>query len=233
MFESDILVYTALGVSLSASAIQICQWLLNANPRAVLNAGQWSVAGLIGLMPALLLWLVMSGRSTLALVLAAFILPVLTWGAPRWRALFGSLSSPRGNFPRGDHDFSAPIVPGSPVQPDPINPDLVRQSVAVLTAYLEQAAGQGWSKPTRIRSADRLLNGPDDGSGRRRMSIEEALAVLGLEATAGPHQISEARDRLWQKLDSELGDTHYLIMKIDEARDILLLEEGRGVPKRD
>jgi hypothetical protein len=224
MFDSDILVYAVLGVSLSVSAIQICHWLLNANPRAVLSAGQWSLVGLIGLAPALLLWLVMSGRSTLALMLAAFILPVLIWGAPRWRAVLGSLSSPRGSFPRWDHDFSAPIVPGSRVRPDPIDPDLVRQSVAVLTAYLEQAAGQGGSKPTRMHSADRLLNGPGNGAARPRMSIEEALDVLGLEATAGPHRISEAHHRLQQKLKPELGDTHYLITKIDEAMDVLLKE---------
>src|SRR5215470_14658373 len=119
MFESDILVYTVLGVSLSASVIQICHWLLNANPRAVLNIGQWSVAGLIGLTPALLLWLVMSGRSTLALTLASFILPVLIWGAPRWRALSGSLSSPKSDVPRWGRDFTAPIAPDPPPEPNP------------------------------------------------------------------------------------------------------------------
>jgi hypothetical protein len=227
MFESDILAYTVLGVSLSVSVIQICHWLLNANPRTVLNAGQWSVAGLIGLTPALLLWLVMSGRPTLALMLASFVLPVLIWAAPRWRALFGSLTSPRSGFSRGDRDFSAPIAPGSPV-PEPVNLDLVRQSIAVLTAYLEGSAGQGGSKPTRVLSSDRLLNGPGNAAGRRRMSIEEALAVLGLEATAAPDQISAAHRRLQHKLAPELGAAHYLIMKIDEARDILLFEERNG-----
>jgi len=57
------------------------------------------------------------------------------------------------------------------------------------------------------------------------MSPEEALDVLGLEASARPHQISEAHRRLQQKLKPELGDTHYLTMKIDEAKDVLLLED--------
>ena len=57
------------------------------------------------------------------------------------------------------------------------------------------------------------------------MSPEEALDVLGLELNAGPRQINEAHDRLQRKLKPELGDTHYLSMKIDEARDVLLLEE--------
>jgi hypothetical protein len=47
MFESDIVAYTVLGVSLSVSVIQICHWLLDANPRAVLNAGQWSAVQLV------------------------------------------------------------------------------------------------------------------------------------------------------------------------------------------
>jgi hypothetical protein len=227
MFESDILVYAIMGVSLSVSVIQICHWLLNANPRTVLNAGQWSVAGLIGLTPALVLWLVMSGRSTLALMLASFILPVLIWGATRWRALFGSLSSRRSGFPRWDRDPSAPIAPSSPV-PEPVNVDLMRQSIAVLTAYLERAAGHGGSKPTRTLCSDRLLNGPGNAPGARKMSIEEARDVLGLEATAAPDQITDAHRRLQHKLAPELGDAHYLITKIDEARDILLFEERRG-----
>jgi hypothetical protein len=228
MFESDILVYTVMGVSLSVSVIQLCHWLLNANPRAVLNAGRWSVAGLIGLTPSLLLWLVMSGRSTLALMLASFVLPALIWGTPRWRALSGSLSSPKSKFARWSRDFSAPTPPGSPPAPDPVNLDLVRQSIAVLTAYLEHAAGHGGSKPTRTLCSDRLLNGPESAPGARKMSIEEALDVLGLEATAAPDQISAAHRRLQHKLVPELGAAHYLIMKIDEARGILLSEERHG-----
>ena len=60
------------------------------------------------------------------------------------------------------------------------------------------------------------------------MSIEEALDVLGLEATATPDQIHAAHRRLQHKLGPELGAAHYLITKIDEARDILLVEERRG-----
>ncbi len=228
MFESDILVYAVLGVSLSISVIQICHWLLNTNPRTVLNAGQWSLAGLIGLTPALLLWLTMSGRSTLALMLASFFLPALIWGVPRWRALSGSAISGRSDFPRWGPNFSAPTAPDSPPEPDPVSLDLVRQSIAALTAYLDRAAGHAGRKPTPMASSDRLLNGPGNASGRQRMSIEEALDVLGLEATAASDQISAAHRRLQHKLEPELGAAHYLILKIDEARDILLFKERRG-----
>jgi hypothetical protein len=219
MFDPDFLTYAALGGSLSVSLIQICRWLLNASPRAIVNAGQWLVAGFIGLTPALLLFLIMSGRSTLALTLTASIFPALIWSAPRWRTLLGSLGSLGNNAPGWTHNFGAS---DTAIRPEPINPDLVRQSIIVLTAYLELAASQSGSKPTRAHSTDRLLNGPRNGDGRRKMSIEEALDILDLEATAGPHQISEAHQRLQQKLKPELGDTHYLIARIDEAMDVLL-----------
>jgi hypothetical protein len=218
MFDSDFLAYGALGVSLSVSLIHICRWLLNAPPRAIVNAGHWLAAGLIGLTPALLIFLIMSGRSTLALALTASIFPALIWSAPRWRALFGSLRSPSGNATGWTHDFHAS---DAATRPEPISPDLVRQSIVVLTAYLELAASQGGSKPTRVPT-ERLLNGPRSGDDHRKMSIDEALDILELEATAGPRQISEAHQRLQQKLKPELGDTHYLIARIDEARNILL-----------
>jgi hypothetical protein len=224
MFDSDPLAYTAIAASVSVSLIQICHWLLRANPRAVLNAGKWSLAGLIGLMPALLLWLVMSGRSTLALTLSASILPVMLWAAPRWHMLFGSQGLPGGNL---QPDFSEPSAPVRTEQPDP---ELVRRSVIVLTSYLELATGQGAIKSVRRHSANRLLNGPDGGE-CRRMSIEDAFDILGLKAPVGPSQIREAHRRLQEKLKPELGDTHYLIAKIDEAHE-LLLNCGRSTERQ-
>jgi hypothetical protein len=56
------------------------------------------------------------------------------------------------------------------------------------------------------------------------MSIEEARDVLGLDFSARPYEISEAHRRLEERLDPELGGTQYLIMKINEARDVLLRE---------
>jgi len=225
MIDIDVIAYTMLGISSSVSAVQIGRWLLNANPRAIINAGRWSLAALIGLTPVVLLWLVMSGRSALAMMLAAFVLPVLVQGGLHWRALIGSLNFSKGSFPRWEQDFGVPTAPGRPVGPEPMNSDLARQSVAVLRAYLEQAAGQADRKLTWVHLDDGPLNGTGNGAGHRRMSAEEALDVLGLEANAGPHQISEAHRRLRQKLKPELGDNHYLTMKIDEAKDVLLLEE--------
>ena len=225
MIDVDVIAYTMLGISSSVSVIQIGRWILNANPRAVIHAGRWSLAALIGLTPVVLLWLVMSGRPTLAMMLLAFILPVFVHSGLRWRALFGSLNFPRSSFLRWDRDFGVPIVTGGSFRPDTMGTDLVRQSVAVLRAYLAQARDQDYGKLSQMHFDDRPLNGTGNGAGRRRMSPEEALDVLGLGPDTGPRQISEAHLRLQQKLKPELGDTHYLTMKIDEARDVLLLEE--------
>ena len=225
MIDVDVIAYTMLGISSSVSVIQIGRWILNANPRAVIHAGGWSLAALIGLTPVVLLWLVMSGRPTLAMMLLAFILPVFVHSGLRWRALFGSLNFPRSSFLRWDRDFGVPIVTGGSFRPDTMGTDLVRQSVAVLRAYLAQARDQDYTKLSQMHFDDRPLNGTGNGAGRRRMSPEEALDVLGLGPDTGPRQISEAHLRLQQKLKPELGDTHYLTMKIDEARDVLLLEQ--------
>ena len=224
MIDFDVIAYTMLGISSSVSALQIGRWILTANPRAVVNAGRWSIAALMVLTPAVLLWLVMSGRSTLAMMLAAFVLPVFVQGGLRWRVLFGSLNFARVRFPRWVQDFGPPIVPNPRSQPDPIDPDLVRQSVVVLGEYLHQAAGRGDRQLARVHFADVPPNGAGNGAGRRKMSPAEALDVLGLDPDAGPRQISEAHRRLQQKLKPELGDTHYLTMKIDEAKDVLLEE---------
>jgi hypothetical protein len=236
MIDFDVIAYAMLGVSSSISAIQIGRWLLNANPRVIINAGRWSLAALVVLTPVVLLWLLMSGRSTLAMMLAAFILPVFVQGGLRWRQLFGPLLNFRWrNLPRREPDFGASIVPGRTTRLDPMDWDLVRQSIAVLTAHIEQAAGQGHRQLTRVDVANTAVNGTAlngtalNGAGSQaapgRMSAEEALHVLGLTPAAGPQEISEAHHRLQQKLKPELGDTHYLTMKIDEARDVLLLEE--------
>ena len=225
MIDVDVIAYTMLGISSSVSVIQIGRWVLNANPRAVIHAGRWSLAALIGLTPVVLLWLVMSGRPTVAIMLLAFILPVFVQSGLRWRALFGSLDFPKSSFLSWEHDLGAPDLSGRSFRLNSMNPDLVRQSVAVLRAYLTHAADQGDRQLARVHLADVPPNGAGNGAGHRRMSAEEALDILGLEPDAGPHQISEAHRRLQQKLTPELGDSHYLTTKIDEARDVLLLEK--------
>jgi hypothetical protein len=112
MIDFDVIAYAMLGVSLSISAVQVGRWVLSANPRAIINAGRWSLAALVVLTPLVLLWLVMSGRATLAMMFAAFIMPLFVQGGLRWRTLFGPFKLTRGNLSDWAQDLREEVVPG-------------------------------------------------------------------------------------------------------------------------
>ena len=215
--DFTILAYATLTLSLFVSAVKMGGWILSADPRALVNAGRWSLLALTGLALALLVWLITTGRWEAAMMLAAFMLPVVVQAAPRWRVLFGPLNAARSDFP--------PVRPGtapSSFSSESVDPDLVRQSIAVLRAYIEQAAPRIEHKPTEAPA--RSGAGKASGNGRRRMTTEEALDVLGLEPAPSAREIEDAHRRLEQKLDPESGGTPYLMRTINEARDVLLGE---------
>ena len=90
--DFDIIAYALFGFSLSVSAAQLGGWLLTAQPRTILQAGRISAVCLAVGTPLALLWLVLTGRSTVAMMLAAFAMPVLIESARRWPGLFGTFS---------------------------------------------------------------------------------------------------------------------------------------------
>jgi hypothetical protein len=206
--------YATLALSLFVSAVKMGGWILNADPRAIINSGRWALVALAVLALGLLGWLLATGRWISAMMLAAFMLPVFVQAAPRWRVLFGPLNARRDFAPRQDFGFSRPR--------GTTDPELVRQSIAVLRAYLEQAAAQLEHRPAEARLTAPAAQG--SGNGRLRMSREEALDVLGLAPSASAQEIRDAYRRLGQLTDPQLGGTPYLSMKINEARDVLLGE---------
>ena len=92
---------------------------------------------------------------------------------------------------------------------------LVRQSIAVLRAYLEQTGQQ-----IEHKRADMHVGSPGNG----RMSTDEALDVLGLAPGSSAGEVRQAHHRLAQMVDPELGGSRYLITKVNEARHVLLGE---------
>jgi hypothetical protein len=221
--DLTILAYATLGLSLFVSAVKMGGWILHADPRAILNAGRWSLIAFASLALGLLVWLVMTGRWAAAMMLAAFMLPVFVQAAPRWRVLFGPLSGMRSGQPTSARDFS-PGFTSHDIAPTraAADPELVRQSIAVLQAYLDQSGlqieHQAGDPHVTARAAKR------SGNGRARVSMDEALDILGLDPTATAEDIEEAHRRLEHRLDPERGGTHYLAAKINEARDVLLGE---------
>ena len=223
--DLTILAYATLGLSLFVSAVKMGGWILHADPRTILNGGRWALVALAALALGVMLWLVMSGRWSAAMMLAAFMLPIFVQAAPRWRVLFGPLNAMRSDFPPITPDFSTPRGGFSNAR-DMTDPELVQQSLAVLRAYLAQTGAQAATQIGHTPASLQAGNGAAtmQGNGRLRMSAEEALDILGLEPTASPQEIRDAYRRLEQKLDPELGGTHYLMTKIIEARDVLLRE---------
>jgi hypothetical protein len=223
--DLTILAYATLGLSLFVSAVKMGGWILHADPRTILNGGRWALVALAALALGVLLWLVMSGRWSSAMMLAAFMLPIFVQAAPRWRVLFGPLNAMRSDFPPITPDFSTPRGGFSNAR-DMTDPELVQQSLAVLRAYLAQTGAQAATQIEHTPASPQAGNGAATmpGNGRLRMSAEEALDILGLEPTASAQEIRDAYGRLEQKVDPELGGTHYLMAKIIEARDVLLRE---------
>ena len=222
--DLTILAYATLGLSLFVSAVKMGGWILHANPRTILNGGRWALVAFAALALGVLVWLVMTGRWSSAMMLAAFMLPIFVQAAPRWRVLFGPLNAMRSDFPPITPDFSTPRGGFSNAR-DMTEPELVQQSLAVLRAYLAQAGAQTATQqiehtPAYLQAGNGA--GTGSGNGRPRMSTEEALDILGLESTATAQEIRDAYCRLEQKVDPELGGTHYLMAKIIEARDVLL-----------
>jgi hypothetical protein len=222
--DLTILAYATLGLSLFVSAVKMGGWILHADPRTILNGGRWALVAFAALALGVLIWLVMTGRWSSAMMLAAFMLPIFVQAAPRWRVLFGPLNAMRSDFPPITPDFSTPRGGFSNAR-DMTDPELVQQSLAVLRAYLAQAGTQTATQqiehtPAHLQAGNGA--GTGSGNGRLRMSTEEALDILGLEPNATAQEITDAYCRLEQKVDPELGGTHYLMAKIIEARDVLL-----------
>ena len=163
----------------------------------------------------LLLWLVVSGNWTVAMMLAAFMLPVFVQAAPRWRVLFGPRTATSGGFASAA-DPGDGIVPGTFATARPaVDPELVQQSIAVLRDYLEQTGARIKQRPAQIehrpakRQAASKRPAKAAGNGRLHMSTEEALTVLGLEPNSSAQAIKEAHRRLEQRLDSEVGTGYW------------------------
>ena len=75
--DLTILAYATLGLSLFVSAVKMGGWILHADPRTILNGGRWALVAFAALALGVLIWLVMTGRWSSAMMLAAFMLPIL------------------------------------------------------------------------------------------------------------------------------------------------------------
>jgi hypothetical protein len=91
---------------------------------------------------------------------------------------------------------------------------------AVMEAYLD------WRLPDwrerRSAAGEGVKSGRRRANGSKRMSAEEAYAVLGLGPNASEEEIRQAHRRLMMKMHPDQGGSNYLAARINEAKDVLL-----------
>jgi hypothetical protein len=91
---------------------------------------------------------------------------------------------------------------------------------AVMEAYLD------WRLPDwrerRSAAGEGAASGRRRAGGSKRMSAEEAYAVLGLGPNASEEEIRQAHRRLMMKMHPDQGGSNYLAARINEAKDVLL-----------
>ncbi len=109
--DLTVVAYATLALSLFVSAVKMGGWILNADPRAIINSGRWALLALAALALGVLGWLVASGRWTSAMMLAAFMLPVFVQAAPRWRVLFAPFNTMKSGMRPFATDLGGSIVP--------------------------------------------------------------------------------------------------------------------------
>jgi hypothetical protein len=239
--------YIILALALVLGLVLLSVWFASANPRRVVSALKW-VGGAVFLI--LILVLLFTRRFGLLLYLLGFGLPIWgAWLASRRRAKAmrgatpGQASEVKTRFLRMvlDHDsgeMSGEVLEGRYRGARLENLGLEDklelwlecrsadpQSAAVLEAYLDRAHGDAWREAARDRFDG--AEAPPPGSAPGRMTEEEALSILGLEAGAAEQEIIDAHRRLLQKVHPDHGGSNYLAAKINEARD-LLVARARG-----
>src|SRR5258705_265670 len=60
--DLTVVAYATLALSLFVSAVKMGGWILNADPRAIINSGRWALVALAAFALGLLAWLVASGK---------------------------------------------------------------------------------------------------------------------------------------------------------------------------
>ena len=218
----------AAGLSLSGivSAIKLIDWFLHSDPKVIAQTGRWAALGLAALSVPLLFALLLTQRWTAAIGLGAVMLLGFALYGPRLlRTLVPRQLVPDWSPPKGAGTASG--------RADISDPELVHRSIAVLEEYLRCTTGIPKPDKTngQVREAPGHGNDPN-GNGRDRdpvpavMSEAEALGILGLGPDAAASDIGDAHRRLLLLVHPDHGGSHYLAVKINQAKDVLLDTSG-------
>jgi hypothetical protein len=218
-----------LGLSAIASVIRLIDWFIHSDPKVIAQTGRWAGVGLAAMSVPLLIGLLLSQRWTAASALAAVMLLAFAFYGPR------ALAQLMPRRLRPDWSPRAADRAAAGFEAAPPSPDLVQRSIAILEDYLHHTTGI-----PKYNGKDVVGASPSDDGARHNgngqgqdhapaaMSCAEALDVLGLPPGAAEWQINDAHRRLVQLVHPDRGGSHYLTVKINQAKDVLLGDPRAG-----
>jgi len=218
---------TGLGLSGIVSAIRLIDWFIHSDPKVIAQTGRLAAISLAVVSVPLLLGLLFTQKWTAAIALGAVMLLAFAFYGPQ---LLTRLM-PRRLMPDRSYPAAAPRHTDGGSEAATADPELIQRSIAVLEEYLRQTAGISQHTESDARTPpaqpaqDRNRhngNGHDRDRASAPLSEAEALEILGLGADATDWQISDAHRRLVALIHPDRGGSHYLTVKINQAKDTLL-----------
>ena len=184
-----------LGLSVLATAAKFLDWFIHSDPRTMIRVSRWMLLLLVLACVPILVWMIMGGRWSGAMLLGAGMLIVPTF--LKWRAILQPLRAMLDRLRPKARPFDMPPF-NMELAPDA---ETVQRAAAILEAYVQRA----------------LPAPPQHG-----MSRAEALDVLGLAPGADEAAIRAAHRRLASLVHPDHSGSTYLMNKVDQARDTLL-----------
>ncbi|MBL6458802.1 hypothetical protein JMJ55_26070 [Belnapia sp. T6] len=224
--------YLALGLGGLALGLWLLRAFATASPAAIRKAGLW-LLGLIGAGLAVLL--LASGRGPQAIWALTLVAPLV------WRRVQGWLAARRFGRPTGDAastvetatlamrlDHATGLMTGRVLRGAQTGRELGELGLPELLDLLADCRG---ADPDSVPLLEAWLDrshpdwretGAQPESSGGPMSRAEALAVLGLDESAGPEEIRNAHRRLMRNVHPDHGGSDWLAARINQARDVLL-----------
>jgi hypothetical protein len=128
--DLTVVAYATLALSLFVSAVKMGGWILNADPRAIINSGRWALVALAALALGLLAWLQAGGSppgQELSARSADLVFSVVNGDPASAKAAYDALKQRVVKHGRAPADV--PILPGVLGDGPPREHDVARYNI--------------------------------------------------------------------------------------------------------
>ncbi|MBT6096556.1 MAG: molecular chaperone DnaJ [Rhodospirillaceae bacterium] len=238
--------YLILGVALLAGLLLAGRWYAAADPRTLIKALKW---GLIGLVAAVALFFVATGRLGWAIATLPALVPwfLRARSVARMAKTFsrmaqagtasaqtGETSQVETRFLRMELDHDSGRMGGEVIAGNYAGRDVGSLAFDDLISLLNECWGDDEESARLVEAyldrehpdwRERAQSGQTNngaGGGGGAMDRAEALQILGLAEGASDTDIKEAHRRLIAGMHPDHGGSDYLAAQINRAKDILL-----------